>query len=353
MCSRGRIISLAIVLTTPLLAPAGTSGESGPRARPPQRLSETGLYLAPGTQSVDPRNLPYSPQYPLWSDGAGKSRWIDLPAGATIDSSDPDSWEFPVGTKLWKEFRFAGRKVETRLIIRASRAEWIFASYVWNEDQSDAVLAPEEGIADFLEIAPGKSHSIPGVLDCKTCHENGKTPILGFTALQLSTDRDPLAPHAEPLNEDMITLRTLVEKDLLHPPRDELLRDPPRIRSTSPRTRAALGYFSTNCGVCHNSRGPLAYLGLDLDHSSAATTEDTEAGIATTLGRHGRYAIPGLGPGATMRVLPGEPERSSIVFRMRSRRPSSQMPPLGSVLVDQDAVTLVTRWIAEDLASRH
>jgi hypothetical protein len=31
---------------------------------------------------------------------------------------------------------------------------------------------------------------------------------------------------------------------------------------------------------------------------------------------------------------------------MRSRRPSSQMPPLGTVVVDGDAVDLVSAWIA-------
>ena len=39
----------------------------------PQRLHDTGLYV-PGTNVVRDANLPFAPQYPLWSDGAGKSR---------------------------------------------------------------------------------------------------------------------------------------------------------------------------------------------------------------------------------------------------------------------------------------
>jgi hypothetical protein len=40
-----------------------------------------------------------------------------------------------------------------------------------------------------------------------------------------------------------------------------------------------------------------------------------------------------------------------IVARMASRYPLMQMPPLGSQLVDEEAVALITRWISEDVVS--
>ena len=156
----------------------------------PERLSDTGLYL-PGTLTVDPRNRPFSPQYPLWTDGAGKSRWIQLPAGGRITARDADTWEFPVGTRLWKEFAFDGRRVETRMLWRVTADAWSYAAYVWNEAQTDATLVPAEGLAGVVEVAPGKRHSVPSRDDCRACHENGGTSVLGFTALQLSPDRDP------------------------------------------------------------------------------------------------------------------------------------------------------------------
>ena len=52
------------------------------------------LHRRLGTQ-IDPRNLAFSPQYPLWSDGAHKRRWISSAAGTAIDASRPDAWEFP------------------------------------------------------------------------------------------------------------------------------------------------------------------------------------------------------------------------------------------------------------------
>ena len=53
-------------------------------------LSETGLYAAgrPGLSSTR-RTAPFSPQYPLWSDGAAKARWIYLPPGTAIDTTRP------------------------------------------------------------------------------------------------------------------------------------------------------------------------------------------------------------------------------------------------------------------------
>lgn len=44
-------------------------------------------------------------------------------------------------------------------------------------------------------------------------------------------------------------------------------------------------------------------------------------------------------------LAPGAPEHSALLYRMRSRRPSAQMPPLGTVVADPAAVELVRRWI--------
>jgi hypothetical protein len=305
----------------------GTRAEAGgPLPGVPQRLSETGLFAADG--SVAPRNLPFAPQYPLWTDGAAKSRWIYLPEGAKIDVSDLDVWRFPEGTTLWKEFAFGGRKVETRMI-RKTAADWAFATYVWNEEQTDALLAPPEGVREVAEVVPGKRHSVPGIADCDACHRGSPAVVLGFGALQLSDDRDPLAPHAEPLRPGMMTLRRLVESDRLSPARPELAQSPPRIREQDPVARAAIGYLSANCGGCHNGSGPLARLGLGLLHDVGASPEAPEPVALTAFDARGRYLVPGVDPDTSRIVAPGDPERSALLYRMRSRRPSSQMPPLG------------------------
>jgi cytochrome c553 len=332
-----------------LLAPAFVAAIAAPAppTTPPRLLAQTGLY-AEGTQTVAPGNLPYAPQYPLWSDGAAKARWVYLPPGARIDTTDLDAWQFPVGTKFWKQFSFKGRKVETRLLWRTAR-RWEYATYVWNTGETEATLAPEGGLPDHLEIATGKRHTIPSVTQCQACHENGRFEVLGFGALQLSTDRDPLAVHGEPLTPGMVTLATLVKDDRLTPPRGDLLRTPPRIRADQPRERAALGYLSANCGSCHKTEGMLKNTGLNLKHASVGTGE---TGLTDTLGKVSRYTLPGHRTGTTLRIQPGSKDSSSMYYRMKLRGGRVQMPPLASVLVDEEAVALLGQWIDKDLPAR-
>jgi hypothetical protein len=304
----------------------------------PQHLADTGLYVADGTQ-VRRDVLPFSPQYPLWSDGAAKRRWIWLPPGTSIDASQPDAWQFPIGTRLWKEFAH-GRALETRYLERGADGNWQFGSYVWNAGGTDAVLAPAAGLRDLpAPDAPGGRYSIPSENDCRACHEGAPVPVLGFGALQLSPDRDPLAPHAE-RQPGAVDLAQLAARGLVRhlPPR--LLSQPPRIAASSPAERAALGYLHGNCGNCHNDEGPLAVLGMSLAQRVAARTT-----VLDTLLDVPSQFIPAGVPADAARIAPGHAASSVVATRMSSRDPIERMPPLGTSAVDREAVALVARWI--------
>jgi len=309
----------------------------------PQTLRETGLYADWESKRVADGNLPYSPQYPLWTDGAAKRRWIHLPAGKFIDARKPDAWEFPVGTKLWKEFSF-GRRVETRYIERRASG-WVYASYLWSEDGREAVLAPAAGVPGAAEVGEGVAHAIPSRADCLTCHEGRPSPVLGFSALQLSPSRDPGALHAEAPEPGSVDLASLVGRGVLRRFPAALLSEPPEIHARSPVERAALGYLHGNCGMCHNAAGPLASVGLDLWHD--AGPRESEPGVASTVGRPSAFQVPGLRPEASARVQPGAPAASALLFRMQSRHTLTQMPPLGTRVVDHEAVQTIQRWIEE------
>ena len=60
-----------------------------------------------------------------------------------------------------------------------------------------------------------------------------------------------------------------------------------------------------------------------------------------------KWQIPQAPDGASAFVTPGAPDLSALLVRMRSRRPSTQMPPLGTVLHDREAIDLVTGWIQD------
>lgn len=300
------LILRLVVLGAVLWAAAPRAAEAHPPL--PQKLSETGLY-APGTREIGPDKLAYAPQYPLWSDGAVKRRWLWLPPGTRIDATNPDAWQFPPGTRLWKEFGFA-KPVETRYIERLADGSWRFAAYAWDADGRDARLVPAAGIASLpLPEAPGQS------------------------------------PEDQPL-EDLATLsaRGLIE----HLP-PELLGEPPRIAAPTPRARAALGYLHGNCGHCHNAGGPLAALELDLEQPAKASPAATSATLATLVGVASEFQLEDIGT----RVVPGADAESLLLARMRSRDPLVQMPPLGTAVGDREAIALVGHWIRDDLSAVH
>jgi mono/diheme cytochrome c family protein len=132
----------------------------------------------------------------------------------------------------------------------------------------------------------------------------------------------------------MITLKDLVARRLLRGARPDLLARPPRIEG-DPATRTALGYLQANCATCHRADRPIPGLNLDLR---------PQAALRTALAP-GSFPVPGQ---PESRILsPGYPERSALLHRMTSRDAIAQMPPLGTVRVDQAAVDHLRRWIAE------
>ena len=208
-----------------------------------------------------------------------------------------------------------------------------------------------DGVAGAWRSRPGRQHNIPSRSDCAACHGEARRP-LGFNPLQLSTDRDPNAIHGEPLTPDMVTLQTLFDEGLLTgagSPRSR--QTPPRIAADDPQTRAVLGYLSGNCGACHNGDGQIS--------AQRARRSPTPTS--------GRWPMPSCGrcsgsrrdgrrrarPEGTLLIDPASPESSAVLLRMSSRRPSSQMPPLGTVLQDREAIDTIRKWIAGGAGVRH
>lgn len=285
----------------------------------PERLSLTGLF-APGTpESIAPDVRGFRPRFELWSDGASKRRWIWLPPGARIDTSDMDSWQFPVGTKLWKEFVRDGTRVETRLLQRLADG-WIGVAYVWQSDGTEAIAAPS-GVSDVL----GTAHDAPASNQCDGCHGGRSSHALGFSAVQL----------AQPGDGDSLSLDELVQLELVsHAPEVA-----PRVPGDETE-QAALGYLHANCAHCHNASRP---------ERSGARCFDPEKDIDFLL-RAGEG--PEASETSTYRtamdicVKPGQPESSKMI-ELVSKRGFNQMPPLASEVVDEDAVALLRRWIEE------
>lgn len=342
--SRRGVSQLAAALLVSVLGLNPVASQTQlPPTTAPKSLEETGLYGDAASLHVDAQHLEYSPQYPLWTDGATKRRWISIPAGHSIDASDPENWRFPVGTRMWKEFSFKRTRVETRYMQLQSNGEWLFAAYAWSADGRRADLVSARGRRNAYRLNDTASHSIPGVADCKACHQGGRGEVLGFSALQLSQKRDVEALHAEPRPAPGVDLHYLVANGHLTGLPDDLLRHPPEISAGSANERIVLGYFHGNCAHCHDQKAPLQTLGLFLRY----LVREDAPGLASTLWQPIKKPAPGQTADAILRVAPGDPERSALAQRMASRYPALQMPPLGTELVDDEAVSALRRWIAE------
>jgi hypothetical protein len=321
--------------------PDDPQGSPQPYERPEyQLLSETGLFSNQAARRLARDVSPYTPNFALWSDGADKQRWIALPDGSRIDSTDMDRWQLPIGTRVWKEFSLGGRPLETRLIERYGTGDddyWMGA-FVWQEDGRDASLAPE-GEHDLL----GTAHDAPSQRECGACHGGEPGRVLGFSALQLPAG----SPEDLTVNTAVVgavrpevTLTRLVAAEFLVPLPSGAHYGPPG----DPVTAKALGYLHANCGHCHNPwaaawRMTNMLLRLDVENVTPEESGVFQSIVGQSLDHFDA-------PEFELRVMPGEPEQSAIIARMESRAQRMQMPPLSTEEADSSGVDAVRRWVA-------
>lgn len=290
------------------------------QAELPPTLSETGLYENIVTQTLADDILAYEPGFPLWSDGAEKKRFLRLPTGTQIDSRDMDAWQFPEGTRFWKEFVRDGVRVETRVLakIGPDADDWAAMAYVWNAEGTEALSTPAG-----LQNALGTTHDVPAAANCMGCHGGTKSRILGFSAIQLATSKGPL-------NLDEVANR-------------QMLSEPPTKSIVLPGNdtdRAALGYLHGNCSHCHNQRRPerVGARCYDPEHSFDFTLR---VGDLSSVQRTAtfRTAVDNV-------ISPGDPEESEVFQRISRRDPDwPSMPPLGTEIVDKSGVSTIRAWI--------
>lgn len=331
----------------------GTTGGGTGGNGAPEMLSQTGLFTARGSDGelvLAEGVRQFEPKYWLWSDGSDKRRYVYLPPGTKIDTSNPDSWVLPAGAKLWKSFIAAeldestdpptptGQSilVETRLVERTGDgpSDWRFATYWWaNADSTDAVLMPYE--EQLLNAGP-TNHDIPNGYACERCHGASAERALGFSALQLNHDTQP----------DWVNLEALVNEGWLTDPISLDIQIP----APDQQTQDALGYLHANCGNCHNDNTgvpvenipePQLLLKVKVGDTTFEQTGfyNTALNVPGTASAHlGVEEFP-------YRVQGGSPDHSIAYHRMTLRFIEDQMPPIGTEVTDTDGLALMQSWI--------
>jgi hypothetical protein len=283
--------------------------------------------------------LPYTPGVTLWSDGADKQRYFQLPPSTQIDTSEMDSWKFPAGTKAFKEFRFDGKLVETRLFWKQSDGTWLAGTYIWNAAQSSASLNTSR-----QPVLLDSGYEIPTAKDCGKCHHGGADYLLGVEAVALAL------PTAKGL-----TLTKLAQAgSLTAPPAQTSITLP---EDGTGKAGWALGYLHANCGMpCHSSRGlgqeTELVLRLRADEFWSKTDKGTLSSPAVpetdiykaTVNRDPTTAsVAQAFPGA-FRVTPGVHDKS-LIWLLAHTRGKYQMPPLVSHKIDESSMQKLGEWI--------
>ncbi|MFN8276091.1 MAG: SO2930 family diheme c-type cytochrome [Chitinophagales bacterium] len=290
--------------------------------------------------------LPYDLASPLFSDYAWKARFVYVPGGKKVAYNDTAVLDLPVGSCYIKTFYYPndfrhpekGRRIlETRLLVHRASG-WEALDYIWNEDQTDAVL---DVAGDVKEVAwideKGQSQKIdyiiPNKNQCKGCHWYANAIM-------------PIGPKVRNLNHDfqyddgkLNQLTKWQQAGILEgaPAREAMpvmCRYDDEQANLDERARA---YLDINCAHCHNAKGPAYTSGLFLDYRNA---DPEHLGICKTPVAAGR----GTG-NHTFDIVPGDPENSILYYRMASTDAGIKMPELGRTLVHQEGVALIEKWI--------
>jgi uncharacterized repeat protein (TIGR03806 family) len=286
--------------------------------------------------------IPYKPASSLFTDYALKKRFVWLPPGAKGDYvADNEIINLPVGAALIKTFYYNNieptgvtKIIETRIMIRKSTG-WIFAEYVWNEDQTDASLQMNGSYTSIAWSQDGNSKStnyrIPSETECLTCHKTNNTAVpIGIKPQNLNTNYTFNSGNVNQLQHWVS--KGILENNL-----------PSSIQSTvdyhdvnQPLKTRLRSYLDINCSHCHKENSHCDYRPLRLAFSE--TLLSINMGLCVTPDEN-------IDPLLIQIIMPGNIAKSAMYYRLNSSDESNRMPLLGRTLVDEEAVQLLKDYI--------
>lgn len=341
--------------------------QSAPRSfaeEDPLLLSAWGmLHLTDSGVAPNAGAVAYGLETPLFSDYAQKLRTVWIPEGGSAHYSE-GRLEFPLGTVLTKTFYYgealdgavlasapvdaavidpaANRIIETRVLVRRSEG-WEGLIYLWNEEETDAVLDRTGGRFDLTLIRDGEErqafvYAAPNVTQCAGCHatDAGDRRIapLGLSGRNLNR-------HFPYLEGDANQIDALSVAGWLTGAPAEL-EEAARLVGWSDATASlddrARAYLDMNCAHCHNERGPADTSGLILE---------AEAPFGRATGLCKLPVAAGAGTGnLRFDIVPGQPAQSILIYRLHSEDPAVMMPEIGRAISHREGTALLSAWIA-------
>jgi hypothetical protein len=281
----------------------------------PPTLDQTDLTSLDSATLAQNGVISFAPAYPLWSDNAGKMRYVRVPMGQSIRfDKAKQEFDIPPNTRFYKTFlkqvidangNSTYKKIETRLIVArpdttksdgSAQQNALFGTYVWNEDESQASLLTdplrngqpfadrifpyvidEQKAAPIIAATPAtgnletvlanakltRHYALPGSERCIQCHMGSPSQsfVLGFRPVQIA--RRPTGSggvYEEAQGDELTQLQRLIDYGVItgiNSP-DDVLPLEESEGSRAPRSVQELNaqaYMVGNCAHCHNPRG--------------------------------------------------------------------------------------------------
>jgi uncharacterized repeat protein (TIGR03806 family) len=304
--------------------------------------------------------LPFEPASALFTDYAHKKRFVWMPKGKKATyNSDNTILELPVGAALIKTFYYenvqnvtpvgATRIIETRVMIRKSDG-WIFADYVWNEDQTEAyfnIAGSETSITwknteNIIKSAP--HYRIPSHEQCVICHKSSKLvggvlqtkfiPIgikpqnLNFNYNYGTSSKNQLSKWIEQgYLQNNFTLPTAANTVVNYNDTSKSLED--RARS----------YVDSNCSHCHADERHCDYRPMRFAYNE---TKNNRTNMGVCVNTSDMQDFP---EALSAIVTPGSIDRSMLYYRLNTIDASYRMPLHGRTIIHEEGIALIEAWI--------
>lgn len=310
------------------------------------KLSDYNLFKAP-LNNLEPVYgvLPYEPISSLFTDYASKSRFIWMRDGTSATyTQDSESLDFPIGTILIKNFYYENvlpgnykKILETRLMIRQAN-QWLFANYVWNDEQTDAFYNMD---GSFVEVSWNQNgitkdvnYRIPNGAECVTCHNKGGSP------LPIGTKPQSLNKNYNYPDGSQNQLERLKEIGYLTNYPNSINTVVNYSDFTKPLELRVRSYLDINCAHCHSDEGFCNYRKPRFAFNK--TSNPLNLGICVVQDEDISLHIEG---NPTHIITPGSAEQSVIYYRLNTVKENIRMPLRGRTIIHQEAVDLVSQWI--------
>lgn len=315
-------------------------------AVPYQNLSQYNFFSGPlKNHNPNPGVVPFEPISQLFTDYALKKRFMWMPQGVKANyAGDHNTIDFPVGAVLIKTFYYDNvqpgnvtKIIETRLMIKKPEG-WIFANYIWNDSQTEAVLNNNGGNIALSWIEAGvpknANYRIPSESECHTCHKSNEINV------PLGTKPQNLNKSFNYANNTKNQLQKWRDMGYLNANYPANITTVVNYKDDSqPLELRVRSFFDINCSSCHNDTGHCNYMDLRMDYkdthilSNMGVCEEPIQDLA-----------PWLGYSPTHIIKPGDPTNSNLIQRMRSEESHLIMPLIGTSIRNEEALILIENW---------